>query len=217
MADTTELMKYLIAETEDRGLPLLKTALVKLLYLADIDSVRRGYPRISRVVWIFYKYGPYAFEIEDALREIAGREIDESDRVSTRGRRYQVYKTRDSTSARLSPEEKGVLNSVIDRWAGLSLEHLLNYVYFETEPMQVAVWEKPLDFGQIRPQRKVAGSLADTVGPRMSSDEIGRLSELKKAFWTAIRSEEDKRVEPTPPPRIDEVFLLGMRTSDEVG
>jgi len=44
-----------------------KTRLIKLLYLLDIENYK-SYQRIfTELDWIFYKYGPYAFEIEKFL------------------------------------------------------------------------------------------------------------------------------------------------------
>jgi len=60
VAETADLLKYLIAESDDHNLQLVKTALVKLLYLTDVEAVRRGLPRLSSVHWSYYTPGGLA-------------------------------------------------------------------------------------------------------------------------------------------------------------
>ncbi len=214
VADTPNLLKYLIAETGDRDLPLLKTALVKLLYLADVEAVRRGLPRLSSVSWLYYKYGPYAFEIEDVLKQLAGSAIDEMERVSQTGRKYQTYRIGEPISSLLSPEEKALLNFVIERWAGESLEKLLNYVYFETEPMLAAEWGEPLDFSMI-PQREEHVDVKDIVVRGGGQEAVGRLRKFKEQFWRVQEAGRGQRVRPSPPPRYDGVFQQALKAMDE--
>jgi hypothetical protein len=214
LADTADLLKYLIAESRERDLPLVKTALVKLLYLADVEAVRRGLPRPSSVQWIYYKYGPYAFEIEDTIRHLVGFEIDEMARISASGYRYQTYRMPESTQLTLTPEEKALMNSVIERWAGQSLEELLNYVYFDTEPMLVAEWGQPLDFSVI-PRRERRMELKEHVLRQGGKEAVERLQELKIRFWRAQEAAQRQRVRPTPAPRYDDTFRQALKVMDE--
>jgi hypothetical protein len=215
MASTTDLLKYVIAELSERGFDVTKTALVKLLYLADVEAVRRGRPRVSSLQWICFKYGPYAFEIEDTLRQISGKDIDELAGLSTLGRAYRVYRSPDhEETPRVSPEERAIINVVLDRWGGEDLNKILNYVYFETEPMLEAKWRQPLNFDSVRP-RKHPVSLADYLAQRADPADVQRLSELKREFWARARARDRELVEPIPSPRYDDVFLAGIRATDE--
>jgi hypothetical protein len=215
MADTVDLLRYIIAYASERGLPPVKTTLVKLLYLGDVEAVRRGQPRLSSVNWIYYKFGPYALELEQAIRDLAGQDVDELEGVSAAGRSYRKYQAEmmdESTS--LSPEVKAILNNVLERWAGESLERLLNYAYFETEPMLVAKWREPLDFSVIQPKEPPI-SLAELVGGQGGREAIGRLQRLRDAFWASQKAERQKFVRPKPAPRYDETFAQGILASDE--
>lgn len=214
MAETADLLKYLITESDDRNLQLVKTALVKLLYLTDVEAIRRGLPRLSNVHWIYYKYGPYAFEIEDALSQFVGFQIDEMERVSAAGRKYRTYRVQEETPSRLSPEEKSLLNSVIDRWAGESLEKLLNYVYFETEPMLTAEWGKALDFTVVA-KREPHVDLKEYIIRQGGREAVERLRDLKGRFWQSREATQPRRVRPTPSPRYDEIFRHAMKAMDE--
>lgn len=83
---------------------------MKLLFLSDVEALRRWFPRLSSLQWILYKYGPYAFEIEDVLRQIAGRDIDELAGISALGRAYRVTAVGQLTS-RLAPAPRSGLLS----------------------------------------------------------------------------------------------------------
>lgn len=214
MAKTLDLIRYLVGELSDRGFDVTKTGLVKLLYLSDVEAVRRGRPRVSSIEWVLYKYGPYAFEIEDALRQLAGREIDELAGISALGKAYKVYRaTSPEDSVVIDPEEKAVVGSVLDRWGGESLEEILDYVYFETEPMLTAEWLKPLDFGLIR-KREPLVSLADLLVQRGEKETAEKLADLKARFWARTHAQAQAAVVPTPAPRFDKVFLDGLRVVD---
>ena len=47
------LRKHLIKK------PILKTRLIKLAYLVEVEYYRLFGERISNTKWIYYKYGPY--------------------------------------------------------------------------------------------------------------------------------------------------------------
>jgi hypothetical protein len=218
MVPTTDLITYIVGELRDRGLNDTKTALVKFLYLADVEAARMGMPRVSSLSWVLYRYGPYAFEIDDAIRQIEGREIDELTGISALGRTYKQYRPTgtEPTIHRVPPEDRGILLRVLDRWAGESLNTLLNYVYFETEPMLEAEWKKPLDFSLIQP-RQERTSFADYVARRLSSDEMRQVEEIKAKLRRRSADRKQASVEPLPPPRYDEVFQEGIRISEEAG
>src|SRR5437588_1424975 len=91
MANAEDIVQYIIDELSERGLPPLKTALVKFMYLADVESLREGLPRITDVDWILYKYGPYSFDLDRAIEHVVGRSVDEMTLVSLSGKLYKTY------------------------------------------------------------------------------------------------------------------------------
>ena len=215
MADTADILKYIVGELSERGFDTTKTALVKLLYLADVEAVRRGFERLSPVRWIYYKYGPYAFEVEETLRKIVGREVDETVRLSSLGKAYYLYRTlRYEIESRLSPEERAIVNQVLDRWGGESLARILNYVYFDTEPMAEAEWGEPLNLNVVE-RRTERVSLRHYLAARMDPEEVRRLADLKERFWTKAGAGRRDLVRPQPEPRYDETFLDGIELADQ--
>ncbi len=215
MVPTNELLKYVIAELSERGYDTTKTALVKFLYLADVEALRMGEPRISNLKWVYYKYGPYAFEIEEALRQVAGRDIDELAKLSTLGRPYYLYRSGGhQEEPRIPPEQRGIVNSVLDRWGAESLDRILNYVYFETEPMQDAQWGQPLNLDLVQ-RRERPMNLADFLASRVTPQDAEQLAQLKREFWSKALARQKEHVEPSPRPRYDDVLLTGLKATDE--
>jgi hypothetical protein len=209
----------------DRGLEVNRTALVKLIYLADVEALRLGLPRISDLEWIFYKYGPYAFEFDRALQELVGADTDEFAGVSGVGRSFYAYRRSPYPQDADAPvEAKAVINRTLDRWGGESLNRLLNYVYFETEPMQEAEWGKPLNLGTVQRRHGVVASVEDRARLAFMGDgmplvtlRVADLQRLKEEFRSRVSTRSADSVRPSPSPRYDEVFFEGLRAADEDG
>lgn len=209
MASTEALIGYILSQLDEMGVSVVKTALVKLLYLCDVEGLRMGLGRVSHVNWSFYKYGPYASEIDAELRRMVGSDLDEHAGVSARGRSYTRYKVHDPArwESELKPWEKGVVRRVLERWAGESLEKLLNYVYFETEPMLDAEWNKPLRMGLVRARE-------ETRTVSIPDDAAAAILEAAERLKAKRREEERMRTAPDPPPRYDDLYYEALEEAE---
>src|SRR3954454_2497335 len=69
------LISYIVAKARDRGITLNRTKLVKLLYLIDVERVRSRRDLLTGLEWVFFHYGPYAFELIDTLEAMEGSEL----------------------------------------------------------------------------------------------------------------------------------------------
>ena len=120
----------LIVERANR--PVLRTQLVKLLYLADLTFYRAHGRSISGCTYTSYHYGPYSDEIIAAARDMAGVEIEEDSGVATNGNSYYLYRPGPLARpgmARLAADESKVLCDVVDQFADKDLDDLLAEVY----------------------------------------------------------------------------------------
>jgi hypothetical protein len=70
MYQLNDIVEYVMSKLVDIRASFGKTKLVKLLYLIDIESYRRYSRRLTGLDWLFYHYGPYALEIDQALKQI---------------------------------------------------------------------------------------------------------------------------------------------------
>ena len=177
------LITHVIAQLTDAGVGFGKTKLVKLLYLIDVENYRIHRTTVSGLEWRFYHYGPYAFEIDDALKDL---EFDiPQDSVTTgTGHKATIFRSNRELRPRLgehlpSSRELRVVNTVIRDWGEIELNLLLNHVYFYTEPMKHAERGDVLDFSTI--QRRHSSRAVDH-GVSMPSD---RLDEFRSLFQQA--------------------------------
>ncbi|MCY4653096.1 MAG: Panacea domain-containing protein [Dehalococcoidia bacterium] len=208
------LLRNLIAHTvnqlADMDTGFGKTKLVKLLYLIDVENYRRRRKTLSGLEWRFYYYGPYAFEIDNALDELSF-DIPQEEVTTLSGHNAVVFRAHRELSPRLADyvqlRELRLVNDVIQRWGDTDFNSLLNHVYFHTEPMKDAKRGDFLDFSTI--QRRRFNQSAARV-PQLPK---ARLDEYKARFEEA----KAKRVRQTldPPPRFDSVYREAVSRMDQ--
>jgi hypothetical protein len=145
--DLPSLIAYIVAQARDRGITLNRTKLVKLLYLVDVERVRSRREPLTGLTWVFFHYGPYAYELIETLDAMEGAQL-----VADRFHDSVLYR-----AAPGAPEgddwnagTKTTVDRVIDRFAPLDLNPLLDYVYFHTGPMLDAERGQPLDLSRAR-------------------------------------------------------------------
>ncbi len=197
------LITYVATELSDMGASVTATKLVKLLYLVDVEHYRRRHRTLAGVEWVFYHYGPYAFEIETARKELQ-LDIPEVDVVTQAGHRARVFRPPPGLRASLEPDAlysaKGMVDQVLKDWGMSELEPLLDYVYFHTTPMLKAQRGQVLDFSSIK---------APVTRARVKSPELppDRLEYFRSRFDRARQERGQQVVKPlSPAPRFDDVY-----------
>ena len=210
------LIAHVIMKLNDMGVGFGKTKLVKLLYLMDVENYRIRRTTISGLEWRFYHYGPYAFEIDDILREM---EVDiPQDAVRTgQGHKAIVFRLSREHRPRLveqlpSSRELRIVNTVIRDWGEVELNPLLNHVYFYTEPMEQAERGDVLDFSAIQRRRS----------SRVAAQEVAMPPDRLNDFKSRFQKARAKRIRRPllPAPRFDNVYEAGlarMRSEEAAG
>jgi len=139
---------YIFERAYNKDIPLGKVRLIKLLYLLDVENYRSHQNIYSDLEWIFYKYGPYSFEIEKFLDDIG---VTEEEIILSESRFFKKLKLDiEDKEIELEIETKAIIEKLIDEWGTAHLYELLDYVYFETEPMYDVKYKKKLDFFNIK-------------------------------------------------------------------
>ncbi len=171
--DLPALIAYVAARCRERAIALNQTKLVKLLYLVDVARVASRRDALTGLHWVFFHYGPYALELLETVDETAGtRRI---------GRTWSQSAL--SEAAADAPDGEDWLSStrrtvdrVIDRFAPMELNELLDHVYFQTAPMIGAKRGDPLDLARARdhvePRRRTPlapAAAPDDVPARLAS------------------------------------------------
>lgn len=186
------------------------TRLVKLLYLIDVEFYRRYRRKLTDLNWIFYKYGPYSFEIEQHLRSL-DLYLMEEDVALAGGRTFRKLQ---SVAGDIGIDVIGgrsaqiVVERVVRLWSLEDLNALLSYVYFETEPMSNPVLGEPLNFGAIEPRR--LESTLDRARLQLTEDEANTLRtrlnqfRIRREAEQAASHRQRETIHQTPDPAYDE-------------
>jgi uncharacterized phage-associated protein len=143
---------YIVEKACQERISMGKTRLMKLLYLLDIEHYKFNKKIYTNLDWIYYKYGPFSFDVENLCKEIGLDEIEKGlkkDRI-VKLLKIDHWKVK---KADVEPKIRTLLNHIYNRWALSDLNSLLDYVYFETEPMIHAQYKQILDFSTVVPQR----------------------------------------------------------------
>jgi hypothetical protein len=151
-----DLIRFITRYATESGVTLTTVRLVKFVYLADLYFARRrdghtltGYP------WAFVYFGPYCSEIMRDLDEATGAGLIVRDSRESKfcNKDYHLFSCRDPGADNLedlfpiwviSP-----LKRSIKRY-GDDTQALLDYVYFETEPMEGVKKGDLLDFSKAK-------------------------------------------------------------------
>jgi hypothetical protein len=142
-------------------LPPLKTRLVKLLYLVELEYYRRTGKRLTELDWKFHHYGPYAFALQDSLGD------PDEERLALMLMQAPPP---------LEHDLRACVTDVVHQWGDADLNDLLDYAYFETEPMQAAKRGESLSFAGV-------ASLAQTRKDNIRIDlDAKKLDQLRKAL-----------------------------------
>lgn len=145
---------YLIKMAQEERVPIGKVRLMKLLYLLDVEYYRYYGEIHTGLEWVLYKYGPFVFEIEDLLGEIG---VTDEEIPLEKGRSFKQLKydfDMWGEDIKLPFKARGVLDNVFKQWGSTDLNRLLDYVYFDTEPMEGAQFQRKLDFSKIIPHKR---------------------------------------------------------------
>lgn len=174
--DLRSLIAYVVARTREREITLNRTKLVKLLYLIDVERVRTRRQPLTGLEWVFFHYGPYAFDLIDTLEAMEGSEL-----VAQQWRDTLLYR-----SAPDAPDgedwiggTRSTVDNIIRRFAALDLDELLDYVYFHTGPMAGAQRGQSLDMSRAR--EDMAPRHPVSLRPPARPDDV----EQRMARWRA--------------------------------
>ncbi|MDI7260993.1 MAG: DUF4065 domain-containing protein [Thermodesulfobacteriota bacterium] len=129
------------------GIAPAKTKLLKLAYLGEVYFKRLTGERLTDQQWVFWKYGPYLWEYEAMIsNEAIFLTPDQADEY------YPVEVREDYQTKEMSMEEENSIGRALEH-ASDDLNQILDFVYFDTEPMMKAQTRgETLDFDSVMPE-----------------------------------------------------------------
>jgi len=185
MAAAKDVLLQILLEAQGKELSLGKTQLIKLLYLVEVEHYRETGERLTDLDWIFYLYGPYAYELEEIL---ADRIFEREDLKTGSERdfiRFRIGEPRRAYQTFVDTKLSLTVKRIVGDWGNRRLSELLDYIYFQTEPMQrVKGRGERLDFETISraPQEPVYPISASKDARKRVEDLRERLRSFLKTF-----------------------------------
>ena len=190
MYSTKDILLQVLRETSEQNKSFGKTRLIKFLYLVEVEYYREMGQRITDLNWLFYYYGPYALELDAVFSE---REFEKKEIKSQDDKDVILFKVAESVASyahKIDVKISLLIKKIVGYWKDKPLEELLDYVYFETEPMQTV--EKRgdvLDFTTIKKEN------AQVVIPLKASKETEtKVAELRKRLAPTLKRLAEQRV-----------------------
>lgn len=136
-----------------RSTRLGRTQLMKFLYLSDYEARRFLGRPISSIQYVWFHFGPYSAQLQDALAELRSSQliVEESVEYPTGTQGYRYVDGRKEIAFDFDAGEIELLRYVCETYSTQSLQSLLDDVVYQTEPMLKAVSEgrknQPLEMG----------------------------------------------------------------------
>ena len=211
MPNLTPLLNYIIDQTNQQGGAIGRTALTKLVYLIDLEHYKRHGKQATGLQWRFHHYGPYAPELQSQIQSI-GLHADEAQFTTKSanrqisGYRYQKpadwRETQRAFNTAYDASVKRCVDQVVEQWALEPLPTILDYVYFETAPMQDVKRGQLLDFSKIQPEPIPPPNTAKLeFSDAFVKDMRQRLKERREK-----RESDSKKPRKATEPRYDDVY-----------
>ena len=142
---------------ENNLLPPGQVRTTKLVYLVEYNYYGWEQKRLTDLDWVFWRYGPWSKTLSSVLTQ--DFHTPQENEIEPGKFRPVHWTPPQFDRPRLKFDNvalEGIIPTVLDRFAAMPYNELLDYVYFETAPMKDAVKGQPLDFsGILKPQRFV--------------------------------------------------------------
>lgn len=154
-----DLIKYIVCYATDHDIRLSTVRLVKFLYLADLYHARWfGGETFTKFPWAFVYYGPYCREAMVGIDEAKLQGLIASQAYESKydDKDYAVFACHDDSYEDLRKYLPIAMISELQyriKKYGDDTAQLLDYVYFETEPMLDVKKGDRLDFSRANVQR----------------------------------------------------------------
>jgi len=216
LTKTQEAVLAVLTELENAGIrAVTTTTLAKFLYLLDYYQAKETQGQtLTNTQWRFMHFGPYAASVPadfGALRDLgfvnetAGENVQQdyylfSLAEGAERRTFEAVGLIKRAAANLRPQLREFASN---------LPRLLNFVYFQTEPMEEARPEEVLDFGLCR--RDHFSETKPIQLRRLSNDAI----QAYRARLAERRTARAKRPSLQWEGPFDEVYAQGMAYLDD--
>ena len=180
MVRINQLIQQIVQEyhIEKEKLPgLTKTKLLKLCYLVEFYYFKKNQKRLTEEEWIYYLYGPYLFNFDKHLQNCPFSIIE----VENKHNEYEIIEMEEGYFKKEGIDEfdiKMLIRRIIKEFGEKNLEEIIDFIYFETEPMQkVKRRKEKLDFTAIKEKEKI---IKQNLSKNETKKILNKYKEMKK-------------------------------------
>jgi hypothetical protein len=209
-----DLIQYIVCYATEKGMKLSPIRLVKFLYLADLYWARESEGAIlTKWPWKFVHYGPFCNESLDAIEKAFQSELIQRSAYESKyaDEDYFLYWCKENSTdieRKLPIYLTSPLHEAISKW-GDDTFGLLDYVYFETEPMLDAKKGDLLDFSKAK--KPEVPKEIEMV--KLSSKQLAKGKEIMERLKSKYK-EGFQRAELLNP-IYDETYKQGIKSLDD--
>jgi hypothetical protein len=185
-----------------------KTKLLKLLYLFDVEYYRAHRQTFTGFGWKFFHLGPWAAEFDPTLDDlvIKGTLVQQRSNNEFETAFYRSAERTDTREPFSNVKDEYILRGVLKRWGTRSTGEILDYVYFQTAPMEAGIRNASLDFSVIQPEQPAAYARSSSGKTKA---EIQKLRTRFEAAQAQRKAGQNQAFAFTPP-KYDEEYLNAM-------
>jgi len=188
MNDSKEILREFIKRLNENDVIFGEVKLTKLFYLLEIEYFRQNKERLTNFKWIYYKYGPYSFDLSNLLKKYPFIKDEYSYDLKKFYRRFTLD---DLSETKIDELIKALIFKIVKKWGLEDTNELLDYVYFETEPMIVAKKGVELDFATVKPvESQIFKKIK--LDKKIIEELYKKISEKKQKFITKKNIKENK-------------------------
>lgn len=201
------LILAMLTRIKERDGSANKTKLLKLLYLADIEYYRKTSETLTGFEWIFYLYGPWTQEYDSLLAQLEAERVLRREPWAAGGFEGERLIATESVDLSKVVKDTGAFlrtRQLIDVWADQGIPALLDYVYFETEPMQGVEKMVRLDFSKVT---REAPALYKRTSSGIAPETLRRLRRRIAEGREKLEAEIGRRLSTLTSPVYDDAFI----------
>jgi hypothetical protein len=212
--DVLKIIQYTVWYATERETKLTSVRLVKFLYLVDLYWARENNGNtLTGWPWKFVHYGPFCNESLKVIEKAYQLNLIKKDTYESKlvDEEYNLYwcKEEPEISQRPPLYVRSPLNEAISKW-GDDTYGLLDYVYFETEPMLEAKKGDLLDFSKAQKTEK----LKEIKMLKLSPEQVVKAKEIMERLKTKYKKELVGRAS-HPRPIYDAIYQQAVQLLDE--
>jgi hypothetical protein len=210
-----QLVQYITWLASEKGEVLTPIRLVKFLYLADLYYARYFQGKtLTKWPWRFVHYGPFCGQALEAIEQATKKDLIEAIPFESKfdDENHFYYRCRleeDHPLHDILPASVTVpIENAIKQWASDTYQ-LLDYVYFETEPMENVSYQDKLDFNRAKKPEIISQIEMRPLSKEKTKKAKEAIRKLKESL--SAQQEDTNAVEPI----YDKLYYQALEIMEE--